>query len=60
MMKISVITATFNSGQTIRNTIESVLAQTYKDIEYIVVDGNSSDETLKKSSANMPLHSKES
>lgn len=47
MMKISVITATFNSAATLRDTIESVLAQTYKDIEYIVVDGNSSDETLK-------------
>ena len=34
MMKISVITATYNSGKTVRDTIESVLRQTYKDIEY--------------------------
>ena len=46
-MKVSIITSTFNSATTLRDTIESVLAQTYKDIEYIVVDGNSSDETLK-------------
>lgn len=46
-MKVSIITSTFNSAATLRDTIESVLAQTYKDFEYIVVDGNSSDETLK-------------
>ena len=46
-MKISVITATFNSGKTVRDTIESVLRQTYKDIEYIIVDGQSKDDTLE-------------
>ncbi len=45
-MKISLITVTFNSGATLRDTIESVLAQTYKDIEYIVVDGLSQDNTV--------------
>lgn len=45
-MKISVITATFNSGKTVRDTIESVLHQTYKDIEYIIVDGRSKDDTM--------------
>ena len=45
-MKISIITITFNSESTIRNTIESVLNQNYKDIEYIIVDGLSSDLTL--------------
>lgn len=45
-MKISVITATFNSGKTVRNTIESVLRQTYKDFEYIIKDGGSKDNTL--------------
>ncbi len=45
-MKISVITATFNSGKTLRDTIESVLRQTYRDIEYIIVDGASRDDTL--------------
>ena len=46
-MKISVITATYNSGKTVRDTIESVLRQTYKDIEYIIVDGQSKDDTLE-------------
>ena len=46
-MKISVITATFNSGKTVRDTIESVLRQTHKDIEYIIIDGKSKDDTLE-------------
>lgn len=43
---ISIITATYNSAATVGSTIESVLAQTYKDIEYIVVDGSSTDGTM--------------
>lgn len=46
-MTISIITATFNSGTTLRDTFESVLAQTYKDIEYIVIDGKSKDSTVE-------------
>ena len=45
-MKISIITSTFNSGSTVADTFKSVLSQTYKDIDYIVVDGASSDNTL--------------
>jgi len=45
-MKISVITVTFNSDKTLKDTIESVLKQTYKDIEYIIIDGLSSDKTV--------------
>ena len=37
-MKISIITATWNSDKTLRDTIDSVLKQSYKDIEYIVID----------------------
>ena len=45
-MRISVITATYNSGRTIGDTLESVLRQTYRDIELIVVDGASRDDTM--------------
>lgn len=45
-MKISVITATWNSGKTVRDTLESVLAQSYKDYELIIKDGGSKDDTL--------------
>lgn len=45
-MKISIITATFNSGKTLRDTMESVLQQTYTDYEYIIKDGGSKDNTL--------------
>ena len=46
-MKVSIITVTFNSGQTIADTLESVLRQTYSDIELIVVDGLSTDNTME-------------
>lgn len=46
-MKISIITATFNSGKTVRDTIESVLWQTYQEYEYIIKDGGSKDDTLE-------------
>ena len=44
-MKISVITVCFNAHETIRDTVLSVISQDYPDIEYIVVDGGSSDGT---------------
>jgi glycosyltransferase involved in cell wall biosynthesis len=43
--RISIITVTYNSCRTIADTINSVLSQTYPDIEYIVIDGASSDGT---------------
>lgn len=45
-MKVSIITVCFNSESTIRDTIESVRDQDYPDIEYIIVDGGSTDGTL--------------
>lgn len=45
-MKISIITATWNSASTVRDTFDSVLRQDYEDYEYVVVDGGSKDETL--------------
>ena len=45
--KVSIITVCFNSAKTIRDTIESVLSQDYPHIEYIVIDGGSSDQTLE-------------
>lgn len=45
-MKVSIITVCFNSESTIRDTIKSVLVQTYADIEYIIIDGKSTDRTL--------------
>jgi len=45
-VKISIVTITYNSGKTLKCAIESVLTQTYKNIEYIIVDGKSSDNTV--------------
>ncbi len=43
---ISVITACYNSEKTIRKTFDAMLAQTYPNFEYVIVDGGSTDETL--------------
>ncbi|HUU20807.1 MAG TPA: glycosyltransferase family 2 protein [Sedimentisphaerales bacterium] len=45
-MKVSIITVCLNSAETIEDAIRNVLSQDYEDIEYIVVDGGSSDGTL--------------
>lgn len=45
-MKISLITPTYNSEKTIANNIRSVLNQSYKDFEHIIIDNKSTDSTL--------------
>ena len=46
-MKISIITSVYNNKETIKDAIESVLNQTYQNIEYIIVDGASTDGTTE-------------
>ena len=43
---VSIITVSFNSSNTIGDTIESILAQTYNNIEFIIIDGGSYDSTM--------------
>lgn len=45
-MKVSIITITYNSGKTISDTLKSIEAQTYPNIEHIIIDGASKDNTL--------------
>lgn len=44
--KFSIITVTYNAGEVIEDTIQSVITQTYHHVEYIIVDGASKDDTL--------------
>jgi glycosyltransferase involved in cell wall biosynthesis len=64
-MKISIITVCKNSENAIERTVQSVLEQTYNDIEYIVIDGSSTDSTLSiiekyKDSINVLISEKDS
>jgi glycosyltransferase involved in cell wall biosynthesis len=46
-MKITIITVVYNGEKYIKETIESVIGQSYSDIEYILIDGKSTDQTLE-------------
>lgn len=46
-MKVSIITATYNSAATVLDTLQSVQSQTWQQLEHIVVDGASTDDTLR-------------
>ena len=45
--KFSIITVTYNAGKVLEDTIQSVVFQTYRNMEYIIVDGGSKDNTLE-------------
>jgi glycosyltransferase involved in cell wall biosynthesis len=45
-LKVSIITVVLNGAETVEDTIKSVLSQSYNDVEYIVIDGGSTDGTL--------------
>ena len=45
-MRVTLITATYNSGASIKSCLDSVVSQDYDDFEYLIIDGKSSDDTL--------------
>ena len=47
MKKVSIITTTYNDSTALRKTIKQVEAQDYPNIEYIIVDGGSTDDTME-------------
>lgn len=53
--KISVITVSYNSERTIEKTFQSVLAQTYRPLEYVLVDGGSKDKTIELIQKYIPI-----
>ncbi|CNI16046.1 glycosyltransferase [Yersinia mollaretii] len=54
-LKISIITVVFNSASELKETIDSVRSQKYADIEYVVIDGDSKDNTIKIIQANTDI-----
>ena len=46
-MRLSIVTINFNNAEGLRKTLASVATQTYRDIEHIIIDGGSSDKSVK-------------
>ena len=55
-LKFSIITACYNSGETIGHTIASLKSQTWPEVEHVVIDGGSSDETQNIARSTLELH----
>ncbi len=58
MPRISIITPTYNSENTLQGTIEALLRQTFSDFEYIIIDAVSKDQTLDKIESYIPAFGK--
>ena len=46
-MNVSIITPTFNSAKTIQSNLDSIKSQSFKDYQLIIIDNNSTDETVE-------------
>lgn len=57
-MKLTVITVCYNAADDLKKTLDSVLSQTYADLEYLVIDGNSKDNTVALLESYKPLFAK--
>lgn len=57
--KISIITVSYNAQETIKSTLESILQQNYREIEHIIIDGASTDQTVKIINSFLPLYQKQ-
>ena len=51
MVRFTVVTITFNATNVVERTLQSVLSQTYEEVEHLIIDGASTDDTLAKVNA---------